>query len=224
MLIRWRPIPPPACALSGRRRLRHPSQHLREDGPERSGGAGFCRLAAKAPTAASSHELRRGMALRQRSGQTRMAPRSPRRRRAREPRQASSFSVQHKTMKVFAPTGGRGWTHRDRPTDRAADRAGGIVTPQGAETPRPLPAGGSVALIKRDRARPPEDEKVRGRARPALARSNVRGRLDNSACEAALLSCLKKESEHSEILDTVGRPEGTSCADWRDAPQRRQTG
>ena len=59
------------------------------------------------------------------------------------------------------------------------------MTPQGAETPRPLPAGGSVALIKRDKARPPEDEKVRGRARPALVRSNVRGRLDNSASRTA---------------------------------------
>ena len=43
------------------------------------------------------------------------------------------------------------------------------MTPQGAETPRPFPAGGSVALIKRDRARPPEDGQVRGRTRPGLA-------------------------------------------------------
>lgn len=110
-----------------------------------------------------------------------MAPRSPRRRRACEPRQASYFSGGHNAHDRRRAGGGRGSAARDRPADRASDRAGGIVTPQGAETPRPLPAGGSVALIKRDRARPPEDEKVRGRARPALARSNVRGRLDNSA-------------------------------------------
>jgi len=73
-------------------------------------------------------------------------------------------------MKDFAQEGGRGWAARDRPADRAADSAGGIVTPQGAETPGPFPAGGSVALLKRDRARPPVDRPVRGRTRPALAR------------------------------------------------------
>ena len=109
-------------------------------------------------------------------------------------------------VKVLAQEGGRGWAARDRPADRAADSAGGIVTPQGAETPRPFPAGGSVALIKRDRARPPEDKPVRGRARPALARYNVRGRLDNSASRgsAFILPSQEKDSEPSELLAMSG--------------------
>ena len=80
------------------------------------------------------------------------------------------------------------------------------MTPQGAETPRPFPAGGSVALIKRDRARPPEDKPVRGRARPALARYNVRGRLDNSASRgsAFILPSREKDSEPSELLEMSG--------------------
>jgi hypothetical protein len=50
----------------------------------------------------------------------------------------------------------------------------------------PLPAGGSVAR-KRDRARPPEDAQVRGRARPPLGAASflapAKGplRLDNFA-------------------------------------------
>jgi hypothetical protein len=126
-------------------------------------------------------------------------------------------------MKVFTQEGGRGWAARDRSADRAADSAGGIVTPQGAETPRPFPAGGSVALIKRDRARPPEDKPVRGRARPALARYNVRGRLDNSASRgsAFILPSREKESEPSELLEirlgnaTLAREQIRQCAPYR---------
>jgi hypothetical protein len=108
---------------------------------------------------------------------------------------------------------------RDRRLNRAALGSGRDRHPARGRDARPFRPAARSRGLKRDRARPPEDEGVRGRARPGLTPDNARRRLHNPDSSGSAF-ILPEESDLKKVSRTVlpRFKKGGVCFRWFGRP------